>query len=159
MTGLATLLATWFGCGRLRPAPGTWGTLGALPPALLLVWLGGGWLLLAGSLAAFLVGIWAGADYARTAGRADPGEVVIDEVAGVWLALIPACLDWRLWIVAFLAFRATDILKPWPASWCDAKLAGGLGIMADDMVAGLYAGALTALAGWALWGTACFPWN
>ena len=153
----ASLLATWFGCGRLRPAPGTWGSLGAIPPALGLAWLGGWPLLLAGSLAIFLLGIWAGERHAATLGRDDPGEVVIDEVAGQWLALAPLALDWRLWLMGFLLFRLFDIVKPWPASWCDRVLPGGLGIMADDMVAGLYAGAAAGLLGWWLWRIPCFP--
>lgn len=154
---LASLLATWFGCGRLRPAPGTWGSLGALPPAALLMWLGGWPLLLAASLLAFAVGIWAGQRHAETLGREDPGEVVIDEVAAQWLALVPLAFDWRLWLIAFFLFRLFDITKPWPASWCDRRLAGGLGIMADDMVAGLYAGAAAGLLGWLIWRVPCFP--
>ena len=153
----ASLLATWFGCGKLRPAPGTWGSLGALPPALGLFWLGGWAALLAGSLVIFLVGIWAGQRHATRLGRDDPGEVVIDEVAAQWLALAPLALDWRLWLVAFLLFRLFDIVKPWPASWCDRRLAGGFGIMADDMVAGLYAGAAPGALGGGLWRPPCFP--
>jgi len=155
----ASLLATWFGCGRIKPAPGTWGTLGALPPALLVAWLAGWWGLLLGAVLCFFAGVWAGQRHARALGSADPGEVVIDEVAGVWLTLVPLCLDWRLWVLAFVVFRAADILKPWPASWCDRHLAGGLGIMTDDLVAGLYAAVVTALLGWWIWDLTCFPWN
>ncbi len=153
----ASLLATWFGCGKLKPAPGTWGSLGAIPPGLGLAYLGGWPALLGGSLVVFLIGIWAGQRHAATLGRDDPGEVVIDEVAGLWLTLVPLALDWRLWTLGFLLFRLADITKPWPASWCDRRLHGGFGIMADDMVAGLYAGAATAALGWWIWGLPCFP--
>lgn len=153
----AGLIATWFGCGKLRPAPGTWGSLGAIPPAIALSYFGGWPLLLAGAMVAYFVGIWAGARHAATLGRDDPGEVVIDEVAGQWLTLAPLSLDWRLWALGFLLFRLADITKPWPASWCDRRLPGGIGIMADDMVAGLYAGAAAAALGWWLWRLPCFP--
>ena len=70
------------------------------------------------------------------------GRIVIDEVAGQWLALIPLPLDPGLYLLAFLAFRLFDILKPWPVGWADRRLPGAFGIMADDLLAGLYAGGL-----------------
>ena len=143
---LAKLLATWFGSGLLPGAPGTWGSLAALPFAALFVWLGGAWALSAATVAAFVVGVWASGRHAADAGREDPGSAVIDEVAGQWLALIPAALDWRLFVVAFVAFRAADILKPWPARAAE-RLRGGVGIMADDIVAGVYAGIVTWVVG------------
>lgn len=136
------MLATWFGAGLLPKAPGTWGSLAALPFGLALTWLGGPWLLLAGAALAFLVGIWAGGRYARERGREDPGAVVIDEVAGQWIALIPALLDPRLIVLAFVAFRLFDIAKPWPIGLLDRGLKGGLGIMADDALAGACAAAV-----------------
>ncbi|MCA8929951.1 MAG: phosphatidylglycerophosphatase A [Alphaproteobacteria bacterium] len=137
---IAKLLATWFGSGLLPKAPGTWGSLAALPPGLLLLWAGGVELLAIGTLAVSLAGIWAGGRYAAALGRDDPGAVVIDEVAGLWLALLPCAALAPLEIaLAFLLFRAADILKPWPASWADRTLPGGLGIMADDWIAGVYA--------------------
>jgi len=138
----AALLATWFGSGLLPKAPGTWGSLAALPCAALIAWIGGHWMLLAASLAVFLVGLWASQRYAVACGKADPGAVVIDEVAGQWLALVPVALEWTLYPLAFAAFRFFDIVKVWPANWMDRNLKGGVGIMADDMVAGLYAAAL-----------------
>jgi phosphatidylglycerophosphatase A len=81
----------------------------------------------------------------RRGGVQDPPHVVIDEVAGQTLALIPASHDVFAFAVAFLAFRATDILKPWPASWADRRLTGGLGAMADDVIAGIYAGMIVYL--------------
>ena len=110
----ATLIATWFGSGLLPKAPGTWGSLAALPVGLLLVWQAGPAGLLAGTLLVFLLGLWAAGRYCAGSGQADPAEVVVDEVAGQWLALLPAGLDPLLVAVAFVAFRAFDIFKPWP---------------------------------------------
>lgn len=138
----AALLATWFGCGLLPKAPGTWGSLAALPCAAVIAWSAGPWGLAAATLAVFAAGVWASRRYADASGSADPGAVVIDEVAGQWLALLPVALDWALYPIAFVAFRFFDIVKVWPANWMDRRLKGGLGIMADDIVAGLYAAAL-----------------
>lgn len=137
----ASLIATWFGSGLLPKAPGTWGSLAALPFAALIAALGGPWALLAASLLAFAVGLWAAERYARSLGREDPGAVVIDEVAGMWLALVPLALDLPSYAIAFLFFRVFDIVKLWPANMVERRLKGGLGIMADDMVAGAYAAA------------------
>jgi phosphatidylglycerophosphatase A len=135
-----TLIATWFGSGLIKGIPGTWGSLAALPFAVLIAWLGGFWALLSAAIVAFLVGIWASERYAWAMGQSDPGPVVIDEVAGQWLALALLPLDPVTYLVGFVTFRAFDIVKPWPASWLDRSVKGGLGIMADDMVAGAYAG-------------------
>ena len=139
----ASLLATWFGSGLLPKAPGTWGSLAALPFAIVIAALAGPWGLLAAVLAVTVAGLWAADVYAARSADNDPGEVVIDEVAGQWLALVPAALDPRLYAVAFLAFRFFDIVKVWPANWLDRNLKGGWGIMLDDLAAGVYAGALT----------------
>lgn len=149
----ASLIATWFGSGLLPKFPGTWGSLAALPFAALIVWFGGPWLLAAAALAAFVVGLWASELYTRASGEKDPGAVVIDEVAGLWLALIPAALlpaaavpamlDWRLFAIGFAAFRFFDITKVWPANLADRKLKGCWGIMTDDIIAGCYAAAVT----------------
>ena len=139
----ASLLATWFGSGLLPKMPGTWGSLAALPFAILIVAWAGTWGLLAAAVVATLVGVWAAGVYAARSGQQDPQAVVIDEVAGQWLALVPVAHDLRLYLVAFLAFRFFDIVKPWPAGRIDRELKGGWGIMLDDVVAGLYAAALT----------------
>ncbi len=135
----ATLIATWFGSGLLPKAPGTWGSLAALPAGALLVWAGGPWALVAGVVVALLLGLWATSLYAVRTGRDDPSDVVIDEVAGQWLALLPAGLDPLLFAVAFVAFRAADIAKPWPVGWIDRKVKGATGVMADDLAAAAYA--------------------
>lgn len=149
---LSLAIATAGGLGLLRPAPGTWGSLGA---AL----AGAAWILLApshmltaglvvGAIAATAAGIPAAGRAARHLGREDPSQVVVDEVAGQWLALavIPATVliasPASAIILAFVAFRAFDIIKPWPVSWLE-RLPGGWGIMADDLAAGLCAGLLT----------------
>jgi phosphatidylglycerophosphatase A len=75
------------------------------------------------------------------AGIKDPGGIVVDEVAAQWAVLTIVPLDPVLYLLSFLLFRVADIAKPWPASWCDKRLAGGFGVMADDMVAALYAAA------------------
>jgi len=135
-----TLIATWFGSGLIKGIPGTWGSLASLPFAAAIAWLGGFWALLAASVIAFLVGIWASGRYAEASRQGDPGPVVIDEVAGQWLALALLPLDPVTYLVGFVSFRVFDIVKPWPASWLDRSVKGGLGIMADDMAAGAYAG-------------------
>ncbi|MFQ5776236.1 MAG: phosphatidylglycerophosphatase A [Kiloniellaceae bacterium] len=139
----ASLLATWFGSGLLPKMPGTWGSLSALPFAAGLVWLGGPWTLLAAAAAMFVVGLWASARYAAHLGLPDPGAVVVDEVVGQWLAIVPVALDPPSYATAFLFFRFFDIVKVWPANVLQRRLTGGWGIMADDVVAGAYAGAAT----------------
>ena len=137
----SSLLATWFGSGLLPWAPGTWGSLAALPFGVALFWLTGPFGLLLASLAVFALGLWAAGAYEQVAAIKDPGAIVIDEVAGQWIALIPAALNpWAI-VLAFILFRAFDVAKPWPVSWADRHLKGALGIMADDIIAGLYAAA------------------
>lgn len=145
----ATLLATWFGSGLIKWAPGTWGSLAALPFGAGLAWIGGETALLFGALLAYLTGLWASSVYAKASLQKDPGPVVIDEVAGQWIALAPVAYDPWLYPLAFLAFRVCDIAKPWPVNWLDRKVKGSLGIMTDDIVAGAYAAGLCYVA--ALW--------
>ena len=139
----SSLIATWFGSGLLPGAPGTWGSLAALPFGLAILWFGGPVVLALAAVLAFVLGLWASARYQSGLERKDPGEIVIDEVAGQWLALVPCALDPFGVVLAFVFFRLFDILKPWPANWADRSLAGAPGIMLDDMIAGLYAAACT----------------
>lgn len=136
----ATLLSTWFWVGLIPRAPGTWGSLAALPFAWAIQAFWGPLALLAGAAAVFAVGCWSSAHYIRDFGESDPGEVVIDEVSGQWLAcvLIPPAMLW-LYLAAFVLFRLFDIFKPWPISVLDRHGRGGLGIMQDDALAGLFA--------------------
>ena len=136
----------------LPAAPGTWGSLAALPVAWLLVSAGGVPALAAAAAAASLGGWWASATYLRTSGSGDdPGEVVIDEIAGQWIALLFAPHTLTAYALAFALFRLFDIWKPWPVGWADRSLPGGLGVMADDLLAGVYAalGTTVVLWGWA----------
>ena len=133
------MLATWFGAGLLPIAPGSWGSLAALPIAWAIAGLWGAAGLAVAAAIAFLVGWWAAATIAKASAVKDPGAIVIDEVAAQWLVLLaapPAPLPYAL---AFLLFRIFDIWKPWPARWADRHVKGGLGIMLDDFFAAVYA--------------------
>lgn len=132
-------VATWFGSGLMPKAPGTWGALAAMPPAYAIFLLGGPLGLLAAASLAFLVGIWTAAAYATASAKPDPSEVVIDEVAAMWLVLAIVPFSWLGWALAFVAFRFFDVLKPWPIHLADSKLKGGFGIMFDDIIAAVYA--------------------
>jgi len=135
----ATVIATWFGVGLLPLAPGTWGSLAALPFAALIAWLFGARALLLAAVVLFFIGWWAAHRVVRTTGVEDPGSVVVDEVVGQWLTLVVTPPDVTAYVAGFLLFRVFDVLKPWPARWLDQHVGGGLGIMADDIAAGFYA--------------------
>jgi phosphatidylglycerophosphatase A len=92
--------------------------------------------------ALFLIGCWSAGVYARRTNDDDPSSIVIDEVAAQCLVLTAVPATPAYFVVAFAAFRFTDIVKPWPASWADRSVKGGFGIMLDDILAGLYAWAL-----------------
>lgn len=139
---LPLLAATWFGCGLSPRAPGTVGSLGAIPAGALILWLGGPWLLLAATLGVFVIGLWAAREFERHTGLHDSGAIVIDEVAGMWLAMMFAGLNILMIVAAFLLFRLFDIRKPSLIGWADSKLPGAWGVMVDDIFAGLYAGAI-----------------
>lgn len=138
--GAARLLATWFGCGLVPVAPGTFGTIGALP-LYLVVSRGGSLAVLVAAACVALVGVWAAGAVSRHTGEHDPQYVVIDEVAGALLAFSTTGGDVRLVGLAFLSFRACDILKVAPARRAEA-LPGGWGIVADDLVAGTWSALL-----------------
>lgn len=146
----AGLLATWFGAGLLPVAPGTWGSAAALPAAWAIAWWGGWGALLAAAGLVFLIGWWASAVVERRLGTHDSGLIVVDEVAGQWLTLVPCPLDPVLYAAGFLLFRAADIAKPWPASWADRHVGGGLGVMLDDILAAIYAAGVLAMLAWGL---------
>jgi phosphatidylglycerophosphatase A len=153
---LTRMIATFGGVGYLRPAPGTWGTAAALPVAWGLHVLGGFWLLAIATLLAFGIGWWATAVETRGRTDADPSEIVIDEVVGMWLTLWPVSLGammqgvpvsalWPGWVVGFLAFRAFDIWKPGPVGLAD-RMHTPLGVMLDDVIAGALATLVVAAA-------------
>lgn len=135
----ATLISTWFGVGLLPAAPGSWGSLAALPAAWLILAFGSPRLLFLAALIAFLIGWGAARHYMLYAPGKDPKEVVIDEVSGQWLTLLFAePFVWWHWLLGFLLFRLFDIAKPWPANLIDRRN-GAFAVMADDMIAGVYA--------------------
>lgn len=140
----ANYISTWFGVGYCPIAPGTAGSIAAVPIAWGIHQLAGPYgsgVLFVAAVVVFFVGLWASHVYAATTGGGDPKEVVVDEVAGQWLALVFVLPD-QLWMfaVGFVLFRFFDIVKPWPVNWADRHLPGGWGIMLDDVVAGIYAG-------------------
>jgi|TARA_B110000908_G_scaffold25611_1_gene29512 phosphatidylglycerophosphatase A len=146
---LATMIGTVLGVGYIHPAPGTWGALVALPWAWLLHVLGGFPLLLLGVIAAFLKGWWATSKMTAGSDDHDPSEIVIDEVVGQWIALLPLSFAawnndipihvmWPGWIAAFALFRLFDIWKPWVIGWADRR-GDALGVMLDDVIAGIFA--------------------
>jgi phosphatidylglycerophosphatase A len=146
---MSRIIATFFYVGLLRPAPGTWGSLAALPVAWALYMLGGPWLVLIATVLVCGAGYWATDRETRGAADPDPSEIVIDEVAGQWIALLPVLFGawnnnvpvlalWPGWVAAFVLFRAFDILKPGPVGWADRKH-GPMGVMLDDVIAGALA--------------------
>lgn len=135
-------LTTWGYCGLAPKAPGTVGTLLALPYGWLIHKYAGHKGLLIASILCFFIGWWVSELYVRKTGRQDPKEVVIDEVAGMWLVLavigyhLPLTIGFI--ILAFIMFRLFDVAKPWPVSLADEHIKGGLGIMLDDILASVY---------------------
>ena len=141
----AMLVATLAGVGFAPRAPGTLGSLVAVPFAWMIVRGGGTVALLAAAAALFLAGWWAASIAARSLGS-DPPAVVVDEAAGQWLTLAAAPLDPLSYLAGFALFRLFDIWKPWPVRWADRRIGGGFGIMFDDILAALYAAAVLLLA-------------
>jgi phosphatidylglycerophosphatase A len=140
----AWTVATFFGAGLCKPAPGTWASAAAVllwaavawgihptPQALLLFQL-------AGIAVTLLVGVPAATIVERESGRTDPQLIVIDEVAGQWVALLGSHANWRHAVIALFLFRLFDITKPFPVHLLE-RLPGGWGIVFDDVAAGLYA--------------------
>jgi phosphatidylglycerophosphatase A len=149
-TKWAFVVATFFGAGYGKPGPGTWGSVAAV-----LLWGAYAWalhptpdtlflILLAGIALSILLGVPAATIAARESGREDPGFVVIDEVAGQWIALLGCPFDLRHAAIALVLFRLFDITKPFPARQLES-LPGGWGIVFDDVAAGLYAWGIAAL--------------
>lgn len=136
----AHFIALGFGSGLAPKAPGTSGSLAALP----LFWLlsqanlgqaAFGTVIVLG----FGVGVWACAITGKNLGVADHGGIVWDEIVAMWLILALVPLGWAEWLAAFALFRFFDILKPWPIRQLDARLKNGLGVMLDDLLAAVYA--------------------
>jgi len=135
-------LACGFGSGLTPKAQGTFGSLAALLPWLLLrelpllAWL-------AIIVVGFAIGVWACEVSGRILGVADHRSIVWDEFVGQWIALLPALVaPWWAVVLGFLLFRLFDVWKPWPIGWFDRRVKGGFGVMLDDVIAGLFAGAV-----------------
>ncbi|HET6656069.1 MAG TPA: phosphatidylglycerophosphatase A [Gammaproteobacteria bacterium] len=139
------LLAFGFGAGLAPRAPGTFGTLVAVPIAWALAYLSTGWHA-AIIVALFVAGIGICGASARRLGVHDFSGIVFDEMVGYLITLIIATalapFNWPALAAGFVLFRFFDILKPWPIGWLDRRIGGGTGIMLDDAVAGLYAGGI-----------------
>ena len=140
----AFLIGTWFGCGYAPTAPGTAGSLAALATAIALHYVfhyPGEYermVLLILTVLLLAPGIWSADVVARQVNQTDPHIVVVDEVIGQWITLAGAAtFNWTTWLVALLLFRLLDVWKPAPARQLE-KLPGGWGIIADDVMAGLY---------------------
>lgn len=146
---MSKLIATFFYAGHLKPAPGTWGSLAALPAAYVIALIGSWPLLALSAVVAYFAGLWA--TKVETAGKEnhDPSEIVIDEVVGQWIALLPVIYGaapsgsnllalWPGWIAAFVLFRLLDITKPSLVGWAD-KRDDAVGVMLDDVIAGIMA--------------------
>ncbi len=134
---IAWTVATWFGCGRIPRAPGTAGAIGAIPLYLAAARAGGRTGVLVAACAVTLAGVWAASVVARELGKKDPQVVVVDEVAGLLVTMLPASEpSWRAVAAGFVLFRLLDITKPWPIRDFE-KLPGGWGIIMDDVVAGV----------------------
>lgn len=150
---MTRLICIVFGVGLLRPAPGTWGSAVAIALGMVIFRYFGFPVLVLATAAVTALGFWAVSRELAETPNADPSEIVIDEVAGQWLALLfPAAafwsrgfegwLPWPAPVAAFLFFRLFDIWKPWLVGRADAK-PGWQGVMLDDLWAGLFAGIAT----------------
>jgi phosphatidylglycerophosphatase A len=135
----ARLIAHGFGLGLLPWGPGTWASLAtaALAWPIAQVWGAAG--LAAAFAVSLTAGIWASGAVVAATGVQDPGSIVVDEVAGQFAVLATLPLDLAHYAAGFVAFRVFDIWKPWPASWADRAVKGGLGVMVDDVIAAVYA--------------------
>ncbi len=138
MNRIIMALATGLGAGNMKRAPGTWGSLVAFVPWILIKDLSYVPYLLV-LAAVFLVGFFVAGSAEKILDCPDSGAIVIDEILGMLITLFAAPAHPLAWALGFLLFRFFDIVKPFPVSWCDKRIHGGIGIMIDDVVAGLYA--------------------
>ena len=141
---VAHVLAVWFGCGHVPVAPGLAGTLGAIPLYLLLRPRGPVVVAVA-AVVLTVVGVWAAERVARRLGGKDPQIICIDEVAGVFVTWIAARETTVGLLAGVVLFRLFDQTKPWPARLAERRLPGGLGIVLDDVAAGLWGAAILLL--------------
>ena len=137
-------LAFGFGSGLAKKAPGTFGTLAAIPVYLLFELTGMPVFSLL-TVIVTVVGVWLCGAAAEKLGEHDFGGIVWDEIAGYLITMWLAPVSWQTVIVGFILFRFFDILKPWPIKWLDRQVQGGFGIMIDDVLAGVFAGGVLLL--------------
>ena len=138
MNHLIMAIATGLFVGKLPKAPGTWGSLAAFLPWLLIKDLPlPGYLLVI--LVTFVIGFFAAGSAEKILDQADAGPIVIDEIVGMFIALTLVPPHPFAWFLGFVFFRLFDITKPFPVSWFDRHIHGGIGIMMDDVIAGIYA--------------------
>lgn len=138
-------IACGFGSGLTPKAQGTFGSLAAIVPWLLLrglsvpAWLGV-------IVVAFAIGVWACNVAGRIIGIEDHRSLVVDEFVGLWITLLPALVaPWWAVVAGFVLFRLFDVWKPWPIAWFDRRVKGGFGVMLDDVIAGIFAGIVLSL--------------
>ena len=141
---IAKWISLGFGSGKAPVAPGTFGTLAAIPIYLLVVQFS---LTIYLTLTFFflLLGIWASGKYSEHLGVHDHGSIVWDEVVGFLITMAFVPLDWLWVMLGFILFRLFDIWKPWPIRLLDKHVHGGFGIMIDDVLAGIYAAVILIL--------------
>jgi phosphatidylglycerophosphatase A len=144
-TGIGLAAATCLGLGYVPVAPGTAGSAAALPLAWWAHRAAGVLGVAACVVVAVVVGTWAAREAERHYGVHDSPHIVVDELAGQLLSAIPVPCTWWNLLLAFGWFRLFDSVKPWPAGWIDRNVQGGVGVMADDLAAAVYAGAATAV--------------
>tara|TARA_B110001454_G_scaffold219179_1_gene250790 strand:+ start:81245 stop:81766 length:522 start_codon:yes stop_codon:yes gene_type:complete len=138
---IAEIVSTWFYVGKIRFAPGTWGTLATVPFVVAFQSFGS-ILYMVCAFLILLAGIVFSDLYEKSKGDHDLSEIVIDEVAGYLIAMTMLPMTWQALTAGFIIFRFFDILKPFPISWLDRKINGGLGVMVDDVAAGVVTNAI-----------------
>ncbi len=141
------LLATGFGSGLAPKAPGTAGTMFAVPLVYLMQTLSIDYFI-AIAVVTSIIGVWICDVAAKRLNVHDHPGIVFDEIAGYFITMIAAPAGWFWLLLGFVLFRVFDIIKPWPISWLDKKVKGGFGIMIDDIVAGLFALAVLQAVAW-----------
>ena len=148
---LITLIATFGFSGKIKPAPGTWGSLAGLIACAFIASWGGEFAIWLFAICSFFIGIYAADQYGKITGIIDNGEIVIDEVAAIALMVALLPLSIATLIAIFISFRFFDILKPYPIRYFDKNLKNGFGVMFDDILAAIY-GLITIIIGEWLYG-------
>ena len=144
MQKLMIRLATFFGVGKLPKAPGTWGTLAALPLVFVMAQLGPIYYMI-GTFLLLMVAIFSAEIYEKHSQSHDAKEVVIDEVLGILITMTWLPITWQSFVFGFILFRVLDIWKPFPIGFLDKRIQGGLGVVIDDVAAGIIANILLQL--------------